>query len=234
MYNSRKVIVVLLASGNSTRFGENIPKQFFELKGKPVMAYSLSTFDSNDFVDEIIVVSNPSFLDITRNICKGFGKVSNIVLGGETRSISSRNGIMAIDDKNSYVLIHDSARPFVSNELIKRLLDNVEDTGAVIPCVKLSDSIAQINDNKVIDIPDRNKFLRIQTPQCFKYEVIFKAYYLSKEEFIDYLDDSSLVIKHNLANVKFVEGDDFNIKLTTKHDLVLANFLFDLKLFYNS
>ncbi|MFN4244881.1 MAG: 2-C-methyl-D-erythritol 4-phosphate cytidylyltransferase [Brevinematia bacterium] len=222
MYNSRRVVSVLLAGGKSQRFSLNVPKQLFELNGKPIIEYSLYVFETNPLVDEVIVTVNSLFIYEIERICSKFNKVRKVVEGGETRSISSRIGVLSIDEENSYVLIHDSARPFVTHSLIEELLKKVEETGAVIPCVKSLDSLAQIEDGRVVKVLERDKILRVQTPQCFKYEVIYLAYKSTEGTFIDLPDDSSLVIQKNLATVRVIEGDINNIKITTSEDIKIA------------
>lgn len=220
MYNSRQVVAIILAGGKGQRFSKDIPKQFYDLNGYPIIYYSLNAFNSNHFVDEIVVVSSREYLEATRDICNPFHKVSNVVIGGETRSISSMNGVMSIRNSNSYVLIHDSARPFLTSELIERLLSNVEETGAVIPVIRSVDTLVKVEKNGyVANTLDRNSIFRVQTPQCFKYEVIFEAYRRYLNKFIDFPDDSYLVIKEGISKVKTIEGDTRNIKITTPEDL---------------
>ncbi|MEN2997876.1 MAG: 2-C-methyl-D-erythritol 4-phosphate cytidylyltransferase [Brevinematia bacterium] len=218
MYNSRNVIAIVVAGGRGKRFSETLPKQFLDIGGKALIEYSLATFNDNPYIDEIIVVTNPLHTDRTKKICEKFSKISNVILGGETRSISSRNGVFSVKNTNSYILIHDSARPLVSNNLIKRLLDNVEETGAVIPCIPSPDSLIAVENSFGVQTLDRRNILRVQTPQCFKYEVIYTAYKATEELPIDYPDDSSIVIQKSLTKVKVIEGDIHNIKITTKED----------------
>lgn len=223
MYNDRQVIAIVLAGGKGQRFGKDIPKQFYELNGHPIIYYSLNVFNSNHFIDEIIVVSNKEYLEATRSICNIFHKVSDVIIGGETRSLSSMNGVMSVRNPNSYVLIHDSARPFVTNELIKQLLSNVEETGAVIPVLRSVDTLVEVgSDGYVANTLDRNSVFRVQTPQCFKYEVILEAYRRYLGKFVDLPDDSSLVIKEGISRVKTIEGDARNIKITTQEDILIS------------
>lgn len=225
MFKSRKVITLILASGKGSRFGENIPKQFFKIKRKTILEYSIEIFNNHPLVDEIIIVSIPEFIQKTIRISKKFPKVSKVIPGGATRSISSRNGIAAIENKNSYILIHDSVRPIVPQQLISILIENVEETGAVIPCIKSTDTLIKEENQIVKQFLDRNSILRVQTPQCFKYEIISNAYNLTSNDYIDYPDDSILVMEKLNIPIKVIPGSIHNIKLTTKEDIPIISTL---------
>ncbi|MGC8964505.1 MAG: 2-C-methyl-D-erythritol 4-phosphate cytidylyltransferase [Brevinematia bacterium] len=226
MYNTRKVITILLAGGKGKRFGYHLPKQLFVVNGKTILEYTLLSLSRIPEIDEIIIVSNPEVFSEISKISSYFKKVSKVVEGGENRSISSRNGVFSVKDQNSYILIHDAVRPLVSQELVIRLLENVEDTGSVIPCVASTDMLLEIEGGFFKKLVDRSSIVRVQTPQCFKYEVIYKVYKDSEGKFIDYPDDSTIVSESGFK-VKVVEGDVRNLKITTQEDIDLFNVLYN-------
>lgn len=221
MYNGRKVICILLASGKGERFSYHLPKQFFKLKDKTILEYTLTNLSTVEEIDEIILVSNSEFIDESKNISRHFKKVSKVVSGGRTRSISSRNGVLSVEEKNSYILIHDAVRPIVTKELVRNLLEKVEETGSVIPCIRSNDMLLEVENGYFKKVIDRNHVLRVQTPQCFKHEIIYNVYRERSEEHLDYPDDSSIVAENGFK-VKIIEGDTKNIKITTKYDIELV------------
>ena len=221
-----KNIAVILASGNGERFGENIPKQFFIYKEKTLLEHSTDAFEQNKNIDEIILVTNHKFRDLTEEIVSknNYRKVSVILNGGKTRVDSSRIGVNQAEE-NSNVLIHDAVRAFVTQDIINRNVEALKNYQAVGTAIDTIDTIIQVDeDNCIKSIPKRVSLKRVQTPQSFRVELIKKAHELAqKEQNVDFTDDCGLILKYNLAQIHIVEGDEINLKITQKNDLEIIS-----------
>ena len=151
-----------------------------------------------NLIDKIIVVANHNFLNDTKNIADEFSKVESVVAGGKkTRSQSAYNGVMAVAQDAKNVLIHDGVRPFVSDKIIKDCINALENYDCVAS-VLATDTLYEIENGKVKNIPDRDNFVMAQTPQGFKYKIIKQAYEMYEEK-LTFSDDISIV-KHYLPN----------------------------------
>lgn len=219
-----KHIAIILASGTGSRSGLNIPKQFYKINGKTVLDYSIEAFQKNENIDEIVVVSNPDFFDLTKEISFKYSKVKNVLIGGETRQQSSYNGVFSISDKNVNVLIHDAVRPFVTQSIINRCTEALKKHKAVNVAIESSDTIVEIDENNIIkSIPNRKYLRRCQTPQCFNIELIKKAHMLASDDKNAVItDDCGLVLRYNLSDIFVVNGDENNIKITYPSDIQIA------------
>ena len=226
-----KVFGLILASGTGERAGLNKPKQFFEVKGKMLIEHSIEAFENNSFVTDIIVVSHPDFVDYVKEIvAKNFyKKVRKVVKGGATRQESSYNGISEIPN-GSKVLIHDAVRPFVSQRIINdcvEALNNYQAVGVAIPC---SDTIIQVENGKIKNIPNRSELMQIQTPQAFQSDVIKQAHEILKtRNDVVVTDDCGLIMALNLCEIFVVQGEERNIKITYPKDIVLAEKIYEMK-----
>ncbi len=219
------VYAVILASGTGSRMKSDVPKQFYKIEGKTIIEYSISAFQNSPLIDKMIIVSNPDFISLTKEISKKFDKVTSVVTGGNTRQESSFAGISQIKDTNSKVLIHDAVRPFVSNKIIEKCIHALDTYKAVNVAVDSSDTIIQV-DNKNIEkkVFERSTLRRCQTPQGFDYNIIKKAHEISRKnnDIFSATDDCGLVLKYNLAEIFVVEGSEMNIKITYPNDLKIA------------
>ncbi len=217
-----KNISIILASGTGERFGENIPKQFYKIKNKTILEYSLDAFEQNKNIDEIILVTNPNFNDLSREIVfkNNYKKVVKIVNGGATRVDSSRIGTSYADD-DSNVLIHDAVRAFVTQKIIDDNIEALKKYEAVGTAIDTIDTIIEIDKNGFIKkIPQRNMLKRIQTPQSFRAKLIKQAHEIAlKNNDKNFTDDCGLILKYNLAPIFVVQGDEKNLKITQKSDL---------------
>lgn len=227
-----KVYSVILASGKGERFDYYKPKQFIKIAGKTILEHTLDAFENNNSIDEIILVINPDYKDLTEQILinNHYKKIKKVLNGGETRKESSFVGINAIDDDEAKVLIHDAVRPFVSDRIINECVEALDKFSAVDVAIKSSDTIIQINDEHIINhIPQRNYMMRGQTPQAFRVGLIKKAHELSaQEENFEFTDDCGLIVKCNLGDVYVVNGEETNIKITYPEDIFLADKLFQI------
>lgn len=219
-----KNIAIILASGSGSRFNNELPKQFFKIKNNTVLDYSVERFQNHSNIDEIVVVSNPDYIEETKSITKKYSKVTKVITGGETRQISSYNGVFSVSEVNANVLIHDAARPFVSKEIIDNCIKALLKYDAVNVAIESSDTIIEIDENNFIkSVPNRKSLMRCQTPQCFKINTIKNAHTLAlKESFNTATDDCSLILKYNICPIFVVKGDINNIKITYNSDIKIA------------
>ena len=228
-----KNYAIILASGTGERSGLDIPKQFVKIAGKTVLEHTLSVFQKNENIDNIIVVTHFSYLDFVSDLIEknNFNKVSNVVKGGESRRESSFIGINTIKDDNAKVLIHDAVRPFVTSDIINNCIKALDNYKAVDVAITSADTIIKVDSNDIIDeIPKRNLLRRGQTPQAFDLKTIKKAHELAnKTDNITVTDDCGLILQFKLADVYVVKGDDSNIKITYPIDIAIADKLFQLK-----
>ena len=219
-----KNYAIILASGSSNRFGDKIPKQFIEIEGQTILEKSIDAFEKNSNITDIILITNPDYIEYTQNLVKGkFSKLRIIHAGGKTRQESSAIGVSLIEEPNANVLIHDAARPFVSQEIITNCIKALETNKAVGVAINSNDTIIKVDENGFIEeIPNRNFLRRVQTPQCFKLDIIKTAHQKALENpELTVTDDCGLVLHFNLAKIAVIEGDERNLKITHKSDLKL-------------
>lgn len=221
-----KCTAIILAAGQGKRMGTKIQKQYLEILGKPVLFYSLNTFQKSDIIDEIILVVGENQEEYCqKEIVEKFGitKVSKIVRGGSERYNSVWNALQVMTE-DGFVFIHDGARPFVTEEILAHAYKAVQEEKACVVGMPAKDTIKIVDDNRFAkETPDRNYVWLVQTPQVFETSLIKKAYsLLMKQEIIQVTDDAMVVEKMLQRNVKLVEGSYENIKITTPEDLKIA------------
>ncbi|MCQ2968576.1 MAG: 2-C-methyl-D-erythritol 4-phosphate cytidylyltransferase [Clostridium sp.] len=217
------ISAIVLAGGKGKRMNYHRSKQFIEIKGKPVLAYTLEKFINNKNINEVVLVLPEDEVDYCKKevLQKYSLNIDKIVIGGKERQDSVLNALEAID-KVDIVLIHDGARPFICHRVIEEGIKYAKIYGAAAPGVTPKDTIKVKNsDNLSIDTPDRNTLVAVQTPQCFKYDEIYECHRKVKEENITVTDDTSVVERYG-NKVYLYEGDYTNIKITTPEDLILA------------
>ncbi|RBQ30113.1 2-C-methyl-D-erythritol 4-phosphate cytidylyltransferase [Aliarcobacter vitoriensis] len=223
-------IAIILSAGSGSRFGSDVPKQFINLAGKNIIEYTIAAFEQNDKIDEICIVTDTIYheklLEISKN--NNFIKVKKVIQGGVERKDSSYNAIKEYENQKDINLIfHDAVRPFVSQRIINDTIEALKKYNAIDVAIPTADTIIQIDEiSKTIEnIPQRSKLQRGQTPQAFKLEIIKKAHELAIEDINEpmFTDDCGLV-KQYLPNEKIfvVNGEEKNIKITYKEDLLFA------------
>lgn len=224
-----KVVAVLLSGGKGSRMKSDIPKQYMELMGEPLIYYPLKTLQES-FVDEIVLVCSEESYDFCSELVaeNEFYKVCSIVSGGKERYHSVNNGLAAIEDAD-YVFIHDGARAFVSKEVLSNCLKDVIEHGACVAAVPVKDTIKVSSTGFIEDSPNRNTLYSVQTPQCFKFNEIKEAYsklVLREKEVIDsginITDDTFVYSYFTGKDVYLSTGSYKNIKVTTPEDMVLG------------
>lgn len=221
---------VILAGGSGKRMNSDIPKQYIDLGGKPVLYYSLYEFSESN-VDKIIIVAGENDIDYVKtHIVDKYGikKVENVIAGGKERYNSVYNSLKAICETD-YVLIHDGARPFIKREIINAMIDDVKNNKASIAAVPVKDTIKMTdgNNNIVSTIPRKNLW-RIQTPQAFDYKMLFAAYekvFMNNAQ--ENITDDSMIWEYVYKNipVKIFVSDYNNFKITTSEDMIYAKAL---------
>ena len=211
-----------------------IQKQYMELKGYPVRYYSLKAFEDS-VVDDIILVTGKDEISYCREeIVNRYHvtKVKKIIAGGKERYLSVLNAILAIKEENyQRVLIHDGARPLISQEIINRCIEGIDKYKACVAAVPVKDTIKVANEENIaIHTPERKTVWTVQTPQAFDAQLIIEAYLLLKENIeagneILVTDDAMVVETFLKKYVKLIEGSYNNIKITTPEDLNFASSL---------
>lgn len=227
-----KTTAIILAAGQGKRMHSPVHKQYLLIKDKPVLYYSLKTFEDSGIDDIVLVVGRDEQYFCNSEILEkyGFHKVRTIVEGGNERYHSVAHGIRAIDWECDYVFIHDGARPFVNNEMIRRAQDEVKRSKACVVGMPVKDTIKISDDNGYVsDTPARTHVWQIQTPQVFDKKIITSAYekLLNEEEHLSakgiIVTDDAMVVEYFMnVPVKLVMGSYENIKITTPEDLKIA------------
>jgi 2-C-methyl-D-erythritol 4-phosphate cytidylyltransferase len=221
-----KVQVILVAAGAGKRLKASKPKALVLLKGKPLVWYSLKAFEHSKMIKSVILVVHKSFVKQFRQLIARdrFKKVDVITPGGKTRSESVACGLRCLNTDADYVMVHDAARPFVTDRMIRSSLNAMHSASASIVAVPAKATIKKV-DRKNLYVEEtlaRDTLWEVQTPQTFKKEVLVKAH--ASKAAIEPTDDAMLV-EHMGIPVKIVRGDYRNIKVTTKEDLKFAEML---------
>jgi ribitol-5-phosphate 2-dehydrogenase (NADP+) / D-ribitol-5-phosphate cytidylyltransferase len=230
-----RIHAILLAGGAGDRFGGELPKQFVRLAGEQVLSRSLRTVAAAGF-DRIVVVAHPDWLTETRAVVESVGPLvpTSVVAGGATRNESTWNGLRALEaDDDDTVLVHDAVRPLVPMDVIRRSIEPVV-TGradATDTVIASADTLVIVEGDEVVEIPDRGRYRRGQTPQVFRAGVLARAYAAaSAAGDLRATDDCSLVLRHVPgARVAAVAGDEVNLKITTRIDMVLADRMLQMR-----
>ena len=213
-------IALILAAGSGSRMGNaDKPKQFLPIYGKPLMIHTIEAFEVHEDVDAIVIVTNDNYVDQVKVWCKQYdlAKVKAVVAGGNERQISVYNGLQAVKNiaqsNDDVILIHDAARPLISQRIITDNISVCKQYGAVDTVIKASDTIVRSKDDQSIsDIPLRKELYQGQTPQTFKLSIILDAHeHAIKNNLPDVTDDAKLVLSLG-KEVRLVEGSKQNIR----------------------
>jgi 2-C-methyl-D-erythritol 4-phosphate cytidylyltransferase len=220
--NSIPTTLLLVAGGKGLRMGSAIPKQFLPLNGKPVLYYAAKVF-LDTFPDiKIILVLPQEHISYGNILLQAFDNRIDltIVAGGETRFHSVRNGLQEVEDDH-IVFIHDSVRPLINMDLIKRCYEQTIEKGSAIPAVAVTDSIRQWNNTGYVAI-NRDHLRSIQTPQTFKASLIKAAF---RQDYSESFTDEATVLESTGTAAHLIEGLKANIKITTPEDIMIAEAL---------
>ena len=221
-----RTIAIIVAGGSGTRFGSELPKQFLELGGRPILMRTIEAFgEDKDGSFDVVVTLPQDQMDLWRNLCErhGFAVPHHVVAGGETRWHSVKNALDSIDNSDNVdvIAVHDGVRPLASAALINRVLDAARHDGAAIPVVMLNDSVRQV-EGAASHALDRSLLRAVQTPQAFNAKLLLDAYSLQYRP--TFTDDAS-VVECAGHSITLVEGDPHNLKITRPMDLALAEYL---------
>ena len=223
-----KVSAVVAAAGLSKRFSPSGKKQFAALGGKPLLTHCLSAFESSELVTSVVVAVPEGEIPSSRELLGSFGfqKITSVVAGGEKRMVSARNGFLATPPDSDMVLIHDAARPFVDNDMIKRAVEGCARTGACICAVPVTDTLKRTREPGplVSETVPREGLWRAQTPQVFRREILEEIYSSVTAADLGATDESALAEAKGIR-VGIVMGSELNMKVTTAADLALAELI---------
>lgn len=221
-----KTIAIIVAGGSGTRFGAELPKQFLELGGKPILMRTIEAFwENREGAIDLIVTLPADQFGLWQELCGryAFAVPHRVVAGGETRWHSVKNALDSINDLDAVdvIAVHDGVRPLVTADLIDRIFDAARCDGAAIPVVMLNDSVRQVMGG-ISRALDRSSLRAVQTPQAFDARLLIEAYSQSYQP--TFTDDASVVEQLDRP-VTLVEGDPRNLKITRPMDLALAEYL---------
>ncbi|MBQ6554237.1 MAG: 2-C-methyl-D-erythritol 4-phosphate cytidylyltransferase [Firmicutes bacterium] len=211
---------IIVAAGIGRRMGADIPKQFLELMGKPILSYTLEAFDLSNDIDEIIIVTNADNIPYVRDtIALPYKKVKAVISGGSERQYSVLNGLQAVSKNADIVLIHDGVRPFVGKDCIKNIIEETKIHGCCVLGMPVKDTIKICTEDGIVETtPQRSLLWQAQTPQAFKYDIIMEAHKKAQADGFLGTDDSMLTERFGYKT-KMVSGSYENIKITTPEDL---------------
>jgi len=207
-----------VAGGVGSRVGADVPKQYIEVAGKPILFHTLEALTRADLFEELVIVMAPQWqvgwLEMAKK-AKWNGEVK-LVDGGKTRFHSVQNGLACFSASIELVAVHDAVRPIVADDLINRCVAAAQHDGAAIPAISMRDSLRQFSEGKLSSPVDRSKYVAVQTPQCFRASLLRQAYAQAFDA--SFTDDATVVEKMG-QNITIVEGDRHNQKITYPEDL---------------
>lgn len=225
------VTAVVLAAGQGLRMGTQTPKQYLLLGDRPVVAHTLGWLQNSPLIERVVLVASKDRVAYCENeiVAKyELDKVKDVVSGGPTRQVSSLRGVSIV--KTEYVLVHDAVRPLLDRDLVLRLLAAATATAAAAPVLELVDTVIWTNGNFLSGMPDRNALRRIQTPQAFKHESLYKAQMAAWADGIRNATDEAGLVYRTGGTVELVLGLPQLTKITYPSDLAAAECLMQLSL----
>jgi 2-C-methyl-D-erythritol 4-phosphate cytidylyltransferase len=217
-----KKFVLMMAGGSGSRMNNNIPKQFVELNGKPVIMHTFQVFYDFDPAINFVLVLPEQQVECWKQLCEkhNFCIPHEIAFGGETRFFSVKNGLEKISG-DGIVFIHDSVRPLVSVKTIENCLAKTLEKGNALPVVAVTESVRKVKKDSSKAV-DRNNYKLVQTPQTFIVDQIKKAYL---QTFSEHFTDDASVLENTGEKIHLVDGNHENIKITYPQDLTIAEAL---------
>lgn len=218
-----KKFAIIVAGGSGTRMHSSIPKQYLELNGLPILMHTINVFYKASSSIQIILVLPPHDIELWKDMCKRylFNVPVLVTEGGSTRYSSVKNGLSLVTTENSIIAVHDGVRPLVTTDLILRSYKEAKSKGSAVASIDLKDSIRMVKNGESKSV-DRAGYKLIQTPQTFLYSLLVKAYENKAINQENFTDDAS-VVEASGGAVNLIEGDNKNIKITTREDLYIAS-----------
>ena len=217
-----KNVAILLAGGSGSRFGADKPKQFLMMNGKTILEHSIEVFHRSDLIHRIVIVVHRDFVDEVKRLAAAYPKVTDVLPGGRERYESSLHALDVCTGSDEYLLFHDAVRPFVSQDLIARLIEAGEGTRCVAAAMPSTDTIVRATpEGRLIETLKRSELWNMQTPQCFPQTVISRAYELGlKDPQFSPTDDCGVVMRYlPEVPIQLIPGEAGNIKITYPEDL---------------
>lgn len=230
------IFAVILAGGTGSRMGSaDMPKQFLEIKSKPILNHTVEKFLPNPAFEKIIILSPKAWIGHTKEIIRKYTGSSDriaIIEGGKTRNETIMNAIAYIDreytlDDDTVIVTHDSVRPFVTHRIIEENIKAAEKYGACDTVVPATDTIVEGDGQQISSIPDRSRMYQGQTPQSFKAKLLRDTYMSLSEDEKAILTDAAKILVIKGMDVKLVRGETYNIKITYPYDLRIARSLLE-------
>jgi 2-C-methyl-D-erythritol 4-phosphate cytidylyltransferase len=230
------IFAVILAGGTGSRMGSaDMPKQFLEIKGKPILNHTVEKCLPNPAFEKIIILSPKAWIGHTKEIIRKYTGSSDriaIIEGGKTRNETIMNAIAYIDreytlDDDTVIVTHDSVRPFVTHRIIEENIKAAEKYGACDTVVPATDTIVEGDGQQITSIPDRSRMYQGQTPQSFKAKLLRDTYMSLSEDEKAILTDAAKILVIKGMDVKLVRGETYNIKITYPYDLRIARSLLE-------
>ena len=219
-------VVLLLAAGEGTRLDGGAAKAFIELCGVPLVRRSAEAAASAELVDSLVVAAPAGLAAQMKEVLAGLDTAFVVVTGGETRQASAAAALGAAADAEA-VAVHDAARPLCPSSLFDVCLRELDDCEAVCPALPASDTIKEVSEDVVVATLDRTRLAAVQTPQVFRADVYRRAHETAAKQNLLATDDAALVEQIGVA-VRIIPGDDRNVKITTAHDLAIAEALLQI------
>jgi 2-C-methyl-D-erythritol 4-phosphate cytidylyltransferase len=216
------VWAVLVAAGRGERLGEDRPKAFVRLGDLPLLAEPLRRLDESGWIDQIVLVAPLEWEEPAILLAEELGasKVSACVPGGETRTESVRAGVAEVPDEAAVILVHDAARPLVSEDVIQRVIAALgEGFDGAVPGLPLADTVKRVRDGVVVETVPRDELVTVQTPQAFVAPVLRAALNGLSVESTQSPTDCASIVEANGGRIRVVEGDEKLLKVTTRADL---------------
>ena len=211
-------VAIILAAGNGTRLSNNIKKQFIKIHDKQLFLFSFDSFCSSN-IDKILIVSSKEDINYVRSLVSSNEKFLDVIAGGETRQQSVKNALnylKAILADDDVILIHDAARPLIKFPLINEVLNKTIEYDCCSLILPIKDTIISLSNNNYESTLERDKLASVQTPQGFKFKIIYEAHLKAMHS--SATDDAQLV-KNLGLNIHLIKGDEQNFKITTNEDL---------------
>ena len=216
---------VIVAAGSASRMG-GIDKVMAPLHGKPMIVHTARAFQNCEAIKEIVIVTREDLIAPIMELCQGFDKVKSVVLGGSSRQESVGNGLSMLSEEMELAAIQDGARPLITDAVIDRVVRAANSYAAAIPAIPVKDTVKICGGGLVESTPDRSTLRAVQTPQVFDIDLLRTALSNAEEKNLSVTDDCSAVEQLGMK-VKVVEGDEFNLKVTTPIDLRIAEMLME-------
>ena len=217
-----KVFAIIPSGGIGKRTSYSLPKQYIQINGKEIIAYTLEKFQRCSTVDQIVVSAQKEFFSLIREIKDRYciSKLLDPVEGGSERQYSVFNAVKSLNaDDEDIILVHDAVRPLVSEEIINKSVNSAKESGSAVVAIKAKDTLMN-GEDFVNSYLDRDKIYYVQTPQVFRYNIFSKAIQMAEKSNLLGTDESMLVFNAGYK-IKIVPGSSFNFKITSDEDISL-------------